>query len=72
MRKSDEIELSYLAGYFDGEGCIHVSKLGARVISIKSCYPKVVQKFHKIYGGRSAKALGWTSTAADPLTRLSN
>ena len=51
MRQPNEIELSYLAGYFDGEGCIHVSKVGARVISIKSCYPKVVQKFHKIYGG---------------------
>lgn len=51
MRQPNEIELSYLAGYFDGEGCIHISKIGARVVAIKSCYPKVVQRFYKIYGG---------------------
>jgi intein/homing endonuclease len=55
VRQPSEIELSYLAGYFDGEGCIHISKTGARVVGIKSCYPKVVKTFHKFYGGKFTK-----------------
>ena len=51
MRKPNELELAYFAGYFDGEGCIHISKNGARIVAIKSCYPKVVKSFHKFYGG---------------------
>ena len=52
MTKLNEVQLSYLAGYFDGEGCIFIGKGGQRVVQIKSCYPKVVQSFHKIFGGR--------------------
>jgi len=55
VKKPSEIELSYLAGYFDGEGCIHISKCGARIVSIKSCYPKVVKTFHRLYGGSFSK-----------------
>ena len=57
MKRTNETELAYLAGYFDGEGCIFISKRGSRVVGIKSCYPKVVQRFHYLYGGRCDKGL---------------
>lgn len=52
MAKLNEIQKAYLAGYFDGEGCIFIGLKGQRVVQIKSCYPKVVQSFNKIFGGR--------------------
>ena len=52
MAKLNEIQKAYLAGYFDGEGCIFIGLKGQRVVQIKSCYPKVVQLFNKIFGGR--------------------
>lgn len=55
MKQPNETELAYFAGYFDGEGCIHISRKGSRVVGIKSCYPKVVKRFHRVFGGRCDK-----------------
>lgn len=55
MTKLDEVQLSYFAGYFDGEGCIFIGRRGERVVQIKSCYPKIVKSFNKSFGGRYYK-----------------
>lgn len=45
------VELSYLAGYVDGEGCLVVA-CGSITIKVDSCYPKVCHRLFKLFGGR--------------------
>jgi hypothetical protein len=44
-------EISYLAGYVDGEGCLVVA-CGSITIKVDSCYPKVCHRLFKLFGGR--------------------
>ena len=46
-----QTELSYLAGYVDGEGCICICA-GSITIKVDSCYPKVCYRLFKLFGGR--------------------
>ena len=53
MEKLKQTELAYLAGYFDGEGCVTFSRKWIRV-SISSCCPRPIEKLYKLFGGRAA------------------
>jgi len=47
------MSIEYLAGYFDGEGCIHVNKQLPFDLSlvIASADKEVLEKFHRCFGG---------------------
>jgi len=55
MKKVTNEELSYFAGYFDGEGCIHArtlySKYFAIEILVTSTYPMVCRSLCHSFGG---------------------
>ena len=52
-------ELSYIAGYTDGEGCIGVYS-GRYVLAYESCHPEPIRKIASIFGGivRTRKRIG--------------
>ncbi len=41
-------ERAYLAGFFDGEGCVESN---GRTVSITNTYPDVLYRFRRIFGG---------------------
>jgi hypothetical protein len=55
MKRIKNEELSYYAGYFDGEGCIHArinySKYFALEAQLTSTYPMVCRSMCKAFGG---------------------
>jgi hypothetical protein len=44
-------DIAYAAGFFDGEGCISISKNGAVDIRITNTAKNVLVKFQKLFGG---------------------
>ena len=44
------IELAYVAGYVDGEGCLRSNKGGVD-IQIKNTYPHVLYEIQRLFGG---------------------
>ena len=51
LKAVSQNELSYLAGYIDGEGCLLVAA-GSITIKVDSCYPKICYRLFKLFGGR--------------------
>ena len=51
LKAVSQNELSYLAGYVDGEGCMLVAA-GSITIKVDSCYPKICYRLFKLFGGR--------------------
>jgi hypothetical protein len=55
MRKITNEELSYFAGYFDGEGCIHARYNHSRYFTVEvlvtSTYPMVCRSMCRAFGG---------------------
>ena len=49
-REPDSEELAYLAGYFDGEGCVTVAS-GLRML-VSATYPTGCQRLQEAFGGR--------------------
>lgn len=43
------IELAYLAGFFDGEGCVQSD---GRTVGITNTFPDVLHRFKRAFGGR--------------------
>ena len=54
------IELAYLAGLFDGEGCAGVYRYTSRnnraypLMTVQMCDPGPVDEFHRVFGGYRA------------------
>lgn len=48
-------EIAYLAGYTDGEGCITIVNDRTLVFGIETCYPKVVHRCYKLFGGHFSR-----------------
>jgi len=46
-----DTDIAYAAGFFDGEGCISISKNGAVDIRITNTAKNVLVKFQKLFGG---------------------
>ncbi len=46
-----DIDIAYAAGFFDGEGCISISKNGAVDIRITNTAKNVLVKFQNLFGG---------------------
>ncbi len=46
-----DIDLAYTAGFFDGEGCISISKNGAVDLRIVNTAKNVLLKIQSIFGG---------------------
>ena len=46
-----EIDIAYAAGFFDGEGCITISKNGAVDVRVVNTSKKVLLKLQSIFGG---------------------
>ena len=54
MSKSKKPNLSYLAGFFDGEGCIRINKTHghyALIIQVSQCNRWVLELFKMHFGG---------------------
>ena len=54
MKKSSDLELAYLAGIFDGEGCVRIHKSGKSFVlqvNVGNTSPGIVNCFHKVFGG---------------------
>jgi hypothetical protein len=51
-----ELEKAYLAGFFDGEGCIWLSTSGGKYfqihLAVAQKYPAVLDRFVALWGGR--------------------
>ena len=45
------IDLAYVAGYMDGEGCFRANK-GNLAISITNTYPHILNDIQQLFGGR--------------------
>ena len=50
MGKIDKEVLSYIAGYFDGEGCVYFDRTRLRC-QVTSCYPASVKLISDLFGG---------------------
>lgn len=44
-------EIAYLAGYTDGEGCISIADGSTIMVSVETCYPKIVHRYYQLFGG---------------------
>lgn len=55
MKKITNENISYFAGYFDGEGCIHARNIYNRYYTIEvqvtSTYPMVCREMCRVFGG---------------------
>ena len=54
--KMKEVTKSYLAGFFDGEGCISITKNKKRnhynlVVTVSGTKPKIISMFEQFFGG---------------------
>ena len=45
------MDIQYVAGFLDGEGCFYVSPSGAFTIGVTSTYPKTLFELAETYGG---------------------
>src|SRR5436305_1930974 len=51
MNKLRPVERAYIAGFFDGEGCVHFQKRAGRPIFVMTQRtPEVMQKIHSMLG----------------------
>ena len=48
-------EIAYLAGYTDGEGCICVADGSTIMVSVETCYPKIVHRYYQLFGGHFSR-----------------
>ena len=54
IRQPTEVEIAWLAGFFDGEGCIGIypkSKGYSYIVTISNTDPRPLAKFREIFGG---------------------
>jgi len=55
LRRIDPIILAYVAGYFDGEGCVsaYIVKKGSLIssLSMSNCYPGILNQLRGFWGG---------------------
>jgi len=49
--KINEVDIAYAAGFFDGEGCISISKNGAVDIRVTNTAKNVLVRLQSIFGG---------------------
>ena len=57
--------LIYLAGYFDGEGCVSAHKTRAITVVVQTGDPEVIEMFHYYFGGHvyNTKRTSYTKRA---------
>lgn len=51
----EETDKAYLAGIFDGEGCVYIDKTGALIVVIGNSNESVITYIHKLYKGSIQK-----------------
>lgn len=50
MKGASKLDEAYYAGYFDGEGMVRIERVSV-MVQIQSCYPKIIRRMYRIYGG---------------------
>lgn len=60
--KETDVTLAYLAGFFDGEGCIYSSKTTKKAIpslglQVTNTHPDVIEQFKQRFGGFITKSV---------------
>ena len=51
---TSDISLAYLAGFFDGEGCVTVGNNGSLVLGIVNTHLPILNMFKSVFGGSVA------------------
>jgi len=75
MSEPTEIDLSYLAGFFDGEGCIDTTRRSLRV-TLTNIQTKVLEISQRFWGGsiqsigKATKARAWQLHGKDAVAFL--
>lgn len=65
-RKPEEHELIYLAGYFDGEGCVSITSHGSMpqlTVTVQTSDKEILDLFAECFGGRVRKVTYRSSKA---------
>ena len=49
------LSIEYVAGFFDGEGCVYISPNGRLQVSVTQKRPQILRKFRRMFNGRIGK-----------------